>query len=193
MGGMSLLAGKPKAGKTTLARSLALAVARGEPWLGFKTAQGAVFYLALEEKRTEVRRHFQAMGAIASDPIEVFIAPSPHNGVVRLRAVAEQKRPVLIIVDPLLRMIRVKDANDYAIVLAALEPLLSLARETGAHVLAVHHLGKGDRGGGDGVLGSTAFFGTVDTALLLKRSERYRTLSSLQRYGGGSRGGGPHP
>jgi len=32
---------------------------------------------------------------------------------------------------------------------AALTPLLELARETGAHVLAVHHLGKGEREDGD--------------------------------------------
>jgi hypothetical protein len=65
-----------------------------------------------------------------------------------------------------------------------LEPLLALARETGAHVLAVHHLGK--RGGsedGDGILGSTAIFAAVDTALMMRRSGRYRTVSSIQRYG----------
>jgi hypothetical protein len=33
------------------------------------------------------------------------------------------------------------------------------------------------------VLGSTAIFGAVDSALLMKRTERYRTLSSIQRYG----------
>ena len=35
VGGTSILGGRPKVGKTTLARSLALAVVRGEPWLGF--------------------------------------------------------------------------------------------------------------------------------------------------------------
>jgi hypothetical protein len=73
--------------------------------------------------------------------------------------------------------------NDYATMTAALEPLLQLARETGAHVLTVHHLGKGERADGDAILGSTAIFAAVDTALLLKRSERYRTLASIQRYG----------
>ncbi len=183
VGGLSLLAGKPKAGKSTLARGLALAVACGAPWLGFATQPGLVFYLALEEKRAEVRDHFKAMGASPEDPIKVFIAPSPQDGLAQLRQAAERERPVLIIVDPLIKLIRVKDANDYAAVSQALEPLLSLARETGAHVLAVHHLGKGERSGGDAILGSTAIFAAVDTALLLKRSERYRTLSSIQRYG----------
>src|SRR4029450_6335928 len=88
------------------------------------------------------------------------------------------------IIDPLFRFVRVEDGNDYATMTAALEPLLVLARETGACVLLVPHLGKGDRhAGGDGILGSTAIFGAVDSALLMKRTEKYRTLSSIQRYG----------
>ncbi len=182
-GGLSLLAGKPKAGKSTLARCLCLSVAQGQAWLGFKTTPGAVFYLALEEKRSEVRAHFRMMGATPEDSIKVFIAPSPQDGLAQLRTAAERERPALIVVDPLIKLVRVKDANDYAVVSQALEPLLTLARETGAHVLAVHHLGKGERSGGDAILGSTAIFAAVDTALILKRSERYRTLSSIQRYG----------
>ena len=58
-----------------------------------------------------------------------------------------------------------------------------LARETGAHVLCVHHAGKSEREGGDSILGSTAIFAAVDTALMMKRTERYRTVSSVQRYG----------
>lgn len=182
-GGLGLLAGKPKAGKSTAARCLALSVARGAEWLGFKTHQGSVFYLGLEEKRQEVKRHFQAMGARAGDPVHVFIAPSPEDGMAQLRATAEAERPALIVVDPLLRFVRVRDANDYAMVTAALEPLMAIARDTGACVLAVHHMGKGERSGGDAILGSTAIFGAVDTALLLRRSDKYRTLSSTQRYG----------
>jgi hypothetical protein len=182
IGGLSLLAGKPKAGKSTLARVLALAVARGEPWLGWETMQGSVVYLAFEEKRSEVRAHFAAMGA-TDENVRVFIATSPEDGMAQLRTMAERDRPALIIVDPLFRLVRQHDNNDYAETTRALEPLLVLARETGAHVLAVHHLGKSDRAGGDAILGSTAIFGIVDTALLLRRGDRYRTLEALQRYG----------
>lgn len=182
-GGLSIMAAKPKVGKSTLARCLALAVAQGTDWLRCKTTQGTVFYLALEEKRAEVRKHFAAMGATADDPVKFFIAPSPTDGLQQLRAAAEQEKPGLIIIDPIVKFTRVKDLNDYAQVTTALEPLLTLARETGAHVLTVHHLGKGERAGGDAILGSTALFAAVDTALLLKRSDRYRTLTSIQRYG----------
>jgi AAA domain len=144
-----------------------------------------VIYLALEEKRQEVRAHFRALGATRTDPIYILCATAPQDALARLRVEVARRHPVLIIIDPLFKLVRVPSerGNDYATMSAALEPLLQLARETGAHVLAVHHLGKGLRDDGDAILGSTAIFAAVDTALLLKRSARYRTLSSLQRYG----------
>lgn len=182
-GGFSLLVAKPKAGKSTLARNLALTVARGDSFLNRTTQQGAVIYLALEEKRSEVRKHFHDLGATGTEEIYIHAASAPVDALLQVRAIAEEKKPVLIIIDPLFRFTRVKDGNDYTQVTQALEPLLVLARETSAHVLAVHHAGKGEREGGDAILGSTAIFAAVDTALIMKRSERYRTISSQQRYG----------
>jgi hypothetical protein len=181
--GFSLLVAKPKAGKSTLARNLALAVAQGKDFFGKPTQHGPVIYFALEEKRSEVKKHFRDMGATGEEGIYIFAASAPIDALQQIRAVAEEKKPALIIIDPLFRLTRVKDGNDYAQVTAALEPLLVLARETGAHVLCVHHMGKGEREGGDSILGSTAIFAAVDTALMMKRSERYRTISSQQRYG----------
>ena len=181
--GLSLIAGKPKAGKSTAARCLALAVARGEPWLGLPTRTGLVFYLGFEEKRGEVSSHFRCMGARPDDMLEVLIGQAPDDALHLLRASAERCRPALIIVDTVARLVRVNDWNDYAQVTRALEPVLALARETGAAVLLVHHAGKGERAGGDAILGSTAIFAAVDTALFLRRSDRYRTLCSQQRYG----------
>jgi hypothetical protein len=181
--GFSLLVAKPKVGKSTLARNLALQVAQGRNFLHRTTQQGPVIYLALEEKRAEVKKHFRDMGATGVEAIYVYAASAPIDGLQQVRAAAEQLKPVLIIIDPLFRLTRVKDSNDYAQVTQALEPLLVLARETRAHVLCVHHAGKGNREGGDSILGSTAIFGAVDTALIMKRTEQYRTLQSQQRYG----------
>jgi hypothetical protein len=181
-GGFSLLGGKPKAGKSTLARNLALAVARREPFLGRDTSAGPVVYLALEEKRAEVQAHFARMGA-SEELVFVHVGGAPEEALLALRAAIEEHAAKLAIVDPLLRFVRLRDANDYAEVTAALEPLLLLARETGCHVLACHHLGKLERDGGDAILGSTALFGSVDTALLLRRREDGRVVSSIQRYG----------
>ena len=182
-GGLALLAGKPKAGKSTMTRDLAFAVSRGSAWLGWKTTPGAVWYLALEDKRSEVRRHFQRMGATGDEPISVFTGRTTEALLPELHAAAAEQRPALIIVDTMQRLIQARDLNDYAEVTRKLEPMLHLARETGAAVVLVHHAGKSKRADIDSVLGSTALTGSVDTLLVLKRSDRYRTVATIQRVG----------
>jgi putative DNA primase/helicase len=181
-GGLSLIAAKPKVGKSTLARNLALKVARGEPFLDRDTSEGPVIYLALEEKRSEVAAHFTKMGA-KDESIFIHTGSAPEEALAALEMAIRERKAVLAIVDPLLRMVRLRDGNDYAEVTRALEPLLMLARESGCHILAVHHMGKSEREGGDSILGSTALFAAVDTALIMKRRDSMRTLESIQRYG----------
>jgi DNA-binding HxlR family transcriptional regulator len=184
-GGVSLLAAKPKVGKSTTARCLALCVARGAPFLGRATVQGPVVYLALEEKRAEVAKHFRRLGATEADPIHIHVGAAPEAALEALAAVIDEYYPALVIVDPLLRLVRVRDANDYAEVTRALEPVIELARLSGSHIMLIHHANKGERTGGDAILGSTALFGAVDTALIMKRNpiDGQRTIESIQRYG----------
>lgn len=182
LGGTSLLAGKPKVGKSTLARNLALAIAQGKDFFNRETHSGPVIYLALEEKRTEVRKHFRDLGAI-DENIHICTSSLPSNAFELLKKAAEELIPALIIIDPLFRLVRVRDLNDYAQVTQALEPITTLARETGSHILCVHHLGKGDRSGGDSILGSTGILAAVDTALMLRKEENSVVISSEQRYG----------
>jgi hypothetical protein len=183
-GGLGLLSAKPKVGKSTFARGHCLAVARGEPFLDCATTQGPVIYLALEEKRSEVRRHFADLGATGEEPIYVHVASAPRDAVPELCALVKKMKPVLLAIDPLFKLIRVKDEKGYAEVCLAIEPLLVLARESGTHVLATHHNTKADPVDAmDAILGSTAIFGGVDSAIILKKSDRYRTIQSSQRYG----------
>lgn len=182
MAGFSIVGAKPKVGKSTLARNLALAVARGETFMDRKTAQGSVVYLALEEKRSEVQRHFQRMGA-HEEPVFVHVGAAPEEAVTELALAITQHKPVLAIIDPLLKLVRVTNANDYAEVSRVLEPLIELARTSGCHLLCVHHLGKGERSGADALLGSTALFAAVDTLLMMQRHDQIRTIATQQRYG----------
>ena len=125
-GSVNVLAGKPKAGKSTLARDLALAVARGGDWIGHSCVAGPVWYLVFEDKRAEVRRHFRQMGAVGDEPVR-FLFDQPGDQLIpKLQALAEQEHPSLIIVDTLQRLIRARDLNDYAEVTVRLTPLLVL-------------------------------------------------------------------
>ena len=162
---------------------MALNIARNEPFLGRNVSQGTVVYLALEEKRSEVKKHFWAMGAIGSEDIHIYTGGAPADAIRQITSVVESLKPVLLIIDPLFRLVKLKDGNDYIQVTNALEPLLRLARDSGTHVLCVHHSPKGERNPEDCVLGSQAIFGSVDTLMIMKRHENYRTLQTIQRYG----------
>lgn len=182
-GGFSILVSKPKVGKSTLARTLMLCVSRGEVFLGRDTIEGAVVYLCLEEKRAEVKRHFRDMGATGDEEIHIYAGGAPVDAIKQIQTATERLKPALLVIDPLFRLAKVKDGNDYVQVTNALDPLLRLARDTGTHVLCVHHSPKGERDIEDCILGSQAIFGTVDTLLVMKRHEHYRTLQTRQRYG----------
>src|SRR5215831_16867006 len=53
-GGLVLLAGKPKEGKTTLTYELAVSVAKGQPFLGRPTQKAGVLILGLEEHPRDI-------------------------------------------------------------------------------------------------------------------------------------------
>lgn len=181
-GGLSICAAKPKVGKSTLARNLAVAVTRGTEFFERSTSKGRVIYLCLEEKRAEVANHFRKMGASDED-IYVHTGPTPKEALNALNVVINEKKPLLVIIDPLSRFVRVHDYNSYGEVSLALEPLLDLARANDCHILVLHHSGKSERESGDAVLGSTGFFGGIDTLLEMKRRNDVRTLATIQRYG----------
>lgn len=185
-GGISVLVARPKVGKSTLARSLAVKVARGDPFLGRAVAKGAVFILDLEGKAGETISSLRKLGASEHDPIKIFCGTAPQGAFDDLRAAAMRERPALIVVDTMQRLARVSDLNDYARVALALDDYIALARDTGAHVLLLHHQGRSEGEGVDAPMGSTAISGSVDTILTMKRRKDEsgtRTASSVQRYG----------
>ncbi|HYW72105.1 MAG TPA: AAA family ATPase [Pyrinomonadaceae bacterium] len=186
-GGFSILAGKPKAGKSTWARNLAVAVAQLNRFLDRAvTRRGVVIYLCLEEKRAEVAAHFRRMQA-SGDTILIFTGSTPKDALTALEIAIEQHSPALVIIDPLSRFVRVTDFNSYGEVTRQLEPLIDMARlsKCQTHIMALHHNGKGGdlRETGDALLGSTGFFGAVDTLLTVRKRDKARTIESVQRYG----------
>lgn len=182
--GLSLLVGAPKAGKSTLARNLAMCVVRGLTWLGRNTQAGGVLYLALEEKPAEVKRHFTQLGMKHGCPLFIVFGPMPREHPLEELAVTIAKvKPALVILDPIFKVVRVADGNDYVQVTEGMEPLLNLARVTRSHILGVHHARKGGGSQGEDALGSTALVGAVDCYLSLKRDAARRTINSMGRYG----------
>jgi len=184
-GSTALVVSKPKAGKTTWALNLGLAIARGTPFLGREVLQGPVLYVAMEGHRVEWKRTLRAMGATKDDAFFIAVGQAPDGALQWLHDNAKKHRPKLIVVDTFQRFTKLKDVNDYAAVTNASIPLVEIAQSTGATLLFPHHGGKSDKGDdGDNVLGSTALFGFVDTLVTIKRGvQGRRTMATRQRYG----------
>lgn len=184
VGGVSGVFAKPKVGKSTFARNLCLAVSRGEYFLGLKTKKGECVYLALEEREEDIRQDFRAMGANGSEPIYVHAASAPTEGIVALCDLVRERKPILVVIDPLFRLARIRDEKAYAETYAALGPLIDVAREIGTHVMFLHHAGKCMKADSvDSPLGSTAIGGAVSTLVVLKRTSNHRTIETVQRVG----------
>lgn len=138
--------------------------------------------MTLEDKLSEVGRHFKTLGATSYDGISL-LAEAPTS-VIQLRKIIEAGNFGLVVIDTMILGVRgLTDLNDYLQVSQSIAPYVQLARETNSHILMIHHLSKRERGGGDQILGSTALFGSVDSVLLLDRQKQQRIFSTIMRYG----------
>ena len=182
-GGTSVIVGKPKSGKSTIARQLAIQTAMGRSVLGRDCQRGPVIYIGIEEQRSRLAAIYRQMPDPHPDDLYLHIGPPPQNPLDALQLAITELKPVLVIIDPVLKFISVKDSNDYAVMSAALAPIEAIARQSGTHIAMTHHMGKTDRDDGDQILGSTAILAAVDTALVIRRSDTKRQLSSIQRFG----------
>ena len=183
-GALTLVSAAPKVGKSTATRCLAVAIATGRPWLGRHTARGPVLYLCHEDKRAEVRRHFAAMGAPRDDSIHCFIDRlAPSHATEQLGAWVAALKPCLVVIDPLFRFLCVDDVSDYARVSRAFDPLIDLARASGAALVLTHHQRKSGGTDGNETLGSQAIFGSVDNTIFLYRDGDRRHMRTQVRIG----------
>ncbi|MEX5215306.1 MAG: AAA family ATPase [Nitrospiraceae bacterium] len=185
-GGLALLAGKPKEGKSTLVYELAVKVAKGEYFLNRPTSGRGVLILGLEEHPRDMRLRLRSLGGESLTNLFVYsgqLTPTP-DALESIKRFAVAQHIKLILVDTLAAFWGVRDENDAAEVTKAMKPLLGLARETGACVLLIHHARKSEGSYGDEIRGSGALFASVDVAMIMKRHEvqTQRVLHAVSRY-----------
>lgn len=183
MDGISLLTARPKVGKSTLARQLIASINSGKPFLNRDTRKGKCLYLALEEKLSEVKKHFIDLKVEDEKGIAIHCGVAPKNPLEWLQLLIENFNPQLIVIDPIFRFLRAKDGNSYSEITGLFEPLVKIAREGSCHILCVHHANKGEGTDGNETLGSTAIFAAVDASIFMKLKDKARTIYSMQRYG----------
>jgi nicotinamidase-related amidase len=91
----------------------------------------------------------------------------------------------ILLVDTLRTFAGIVDENDASAVVAAIEPLVRLARSKDIAVVALHHLRKTEGEEGLAHAGSTALVGLIDIALELRRDQqapKRRVLTAVSRF-----------
>lgn len=182
--GVTLLAGRPKLGKSWLLLQIACAIARGDITLTTDdepAPYGNVLYLALEDnKRRMQHRVTRYYGA------HIDNWPSNFQYVLEWLRLDEGgvdglgewcfdvKKPRLIVIDTLQRVRPPKGfgQTDYEADMAAAEGLVRLCRDhPGLSIICAHHDRKQDAGDVfDTVSGTLGLQGGVDTIAILKRA-----------------------
>lgn len=181
LGGLGILAGPSKAGKSTITRQLAQAVANGGEWLGRKTAKGTVLYLALEEQEQMLAYQLKKLG-VEDENILYHVGPLNQGDLVdNLTQAIDHHEASLVVVDTMILLSHFENLNDYNEVYNKLSVLRNIARTTNSHILLIHHTNKAG-----GLLGSTAIQGAVDCFLTFSEipgCPRFRKIDSKQRGG----------
>jgi AAA domain/IclR helix-turn-helix domain len=183
--GLTLLAGKPKIGKSWLLLHMAIAVARGGFTLGeVKCAEGDVLYCALEDNLRRLKSRMTKLLGEQPWPRQlVFQCEMPRlteGGLDYIKSWIEgAARPRLVIVDTL-AMVRTPSARNQSLYdadYAAVKDLRAVASKYNVAIVLVHHLRKQDADDAfDVVSGTLGLTGAPDTILIIKRDTTGTTI-----------------
>ena len=189
IGGITLLIGEPKLGKSQMSLDMALAVARGETFCGLATKKGRVIYYALEDGEDIVRDRVRMRGVAGLDE-DIYIGTTPpvvEDNVAILEEHIDAIQPTLIIIDTL-RAVSVsggKSENEVSFA-DAIYRIVKLARERGVAAVIVHHTVKATTGNPiSDARGTSAIAGAVDVVAGLYRREDMMRLAWRGRFGTG--------
>ena len=183
--GLTILAGKPKIGKSWLALDIAIACAEGGFTLGDRKCQkGDVLYAALEDNPRRLKTRLSKVARKATWPEGLHFWTEmkrlEDGGLDQLRQWIDRVRNARLIVMDTFAKVRSpkgRDESSYEGDYRQAGTLKTLADKTGVAIIMVHHVRKMEADDPlDAVSGTTGLTGAVDTVVVLKRDGRGVTL-----------------
>lgn len=155
VGHKMLISGSSKAGKSFLQMELAIAIAEGKSWLGFKCKKGRVLYVNLEiDPASCIMRFMKIYEALGWEPKymdDIVIwnlrghAVPLDKLVPKLVRRAREQHYDAIIVDPIYKVIT-GDENNASEMAAFCNQFDKICAETGCATIYCHHHSKGAQG-----------------------------------------------
>jgi hypothetical protein len=175
--GVTLLAGKPKLGKSWMALGIAIAISTGGVALGARQVEeGDVLYMALEDNHRRLRKRLaKLLTGEAPERLQVITEwpRMDEGGAKALSRWLEAHPDARLVVVDILKRVRPRTSPNRSVYDAdyeALEAMQRLAAEHEVSILVVHHLRKlGAADPLDEISGSTGLSGGADGVLVLKR------------------------
>ena len=179
MGGLTILAGRPKVGKSWLALQIGASVSCGREVLGRRVTDGPSIYLCLEDSPRRMRGRSLHQGV----PTEVNLRFSytmerklDQGGLADFRALVETEEPRLVVLDTFNAATSGKfDENSSGPVGELAYELQDIAQKSNAAVVLIHHYGKPKVGGGadfiNDLRGSSALAGAADVIVGLGQTD----------------------
>lgn len=187
--GLTILASKPKLGKSWLMLQAAIAVALGEVIFESRCEPGDVLYAALEDNPRRIQSRMDKLRGHRAWPDRLtFRCEMPglaEGGLDVIREwAASVEKPRLVIIDVLakVRPSRGREEGNYEADYRAVSGLKAVCDELGIAVVLVHHVRKMDADDPlDTVSGTTGLTGAVDSTLVLSRNSDGVTLQGRGR------------
>ncbi|HZR38760.1 MAG TPA: AAA family ATPase [Ktedonobacteraceae bacterium] len=183
--GVSLLAGKPKMGKSWLALHLGLAIAEGSQALGsLSVERGSVLYMGLEDSHRRMvdrtRKLLQGRPAPSNFKSTTRWTQLGEAGLADLEEWLKTYPDArLVVIDTLARVRPVITGNVYSGDYKFIAPLKDLSERYHIAILLVHHLRKmGSSDPMDEISGTTGLIGATDCNMVLQR-ERGQDFATL--------------
>jgi 5S rRNA maturation endonuclease (ribonuclease M5) len=191
LGGTTILVGEPKLGKSQMALDIALAVARGEQFVGLSTKKGRVIYYALEDGEDIIRDRVRARGLTGMEE-DLYICTTPpvvEDSTEILEEHIDLYQPNLIIIDTLRAMsVSAGKSENEASFADSIYRIAKLARERGIGAIIIHHTVKATTGNPIAdARGTSAIAGAVDVVAGLYKYEDKMKLSWRGRFGAGDK------
>ena len=193
-GAVGIVSGPPKALKTWTALEMAISVATGLPCLATFPVHrsGPVLLYAAEEPMPALHSRLHALArnhALDLDQVDIRVIAADSLRLDRgedrekLTATVKFHRPVLLILDPLIRLHGL-DENQSGPMAELLGYFRSLQRSTGTAIAIIHHSRKhaaSSAAPGQSLRGSSDLYAFVDSLVSLERRRDQVTLSAEHR------------